>query len=38
MPDLLKNQDLELRISGGEAIALMYELGRDEDEVRHFLK
>ncbi|XP_041350037.1 interferon-related developmental regulator 1-like [Gigantopelta aegis] len=32
MPDLLKNQDLELRISAGEAIALMYELGREEDE------
>ena len=32
LPQLLESQDLDLRITSGEAIALMYELAREEDE------
>jgi hypothetical protein len=34
LPDILESQDVELRIVSGETIALFYELGREEDEVR----
>lgn len=33
LPDLLLSSDVDLRITAGEAIALMYELAREEDEV-----
>ncbi|KAL5014849.1 hypothetical protein ScPMuIL_009119 [Solemya velum] len=32
LPDLLHNQDVDLRIAAGETIALMYELAREDDE------
>ena len=32
LPDLLKSNDLDLRIAGGEAIALLYELAREEED------
>lgn len=31
---MLDSQDVELRVVSGETIALFYELGREEDEVR----
>jgi len=33
LPELLENSDLEVRIAGGEAISLLYELARELDEV-----
>lgn len=33
LPDLLESQDVELRITGGEIIAVFYEVGREDDEV-----
>ena len=33
MSDLLLNADVDIRISAGEAIALLYELARTDDEV-----
>jgi len=33
--DLLLNADVDVRISAGEAIALLYELARIDDEVRY---
>ena len=32
LPQLLESQDLDLRITSGETIALMYELAREDDE------
>ncbi|KAF6024932.1 IFRD1 [Bugula neritina] len=32
LPELLENSDLEVRIAGGEAISLLYELARELDE------
>ncbi|XP_060079215.1 interferon-related developmental regulator 1-like [Ylistrum balloti] len=32
LPDLLLSKDVELRITAGETIALMYELAREEDD------
>ena len=34
MPQLLQSTDVDLRIAAGEGIALLYELGRDRNEVR----
>lgn len=31
-PDMLESQDVELRITAGETVALFFELGREEDE------
>ena len=33
MPQLLRSGDVDLRIAAGEVIALLYELGRDQNEV-----
>jgi len=33
LTDLLRNSDVDVRISAGEAIALLYELARADDEV-----
>jgi len=33
--DLLLNADVDVRITAGEAIALLYETARADDEVRH---
>ena len=33
LPDLLESEDVNLRIVAGEAIAMFYELAREEDEV-----
>lgn len=33
LPQILTSGDVDLRITAGEIIALMYELGREEDEV-----
>ena len=35
MPQLLTSVDTDLRIATGEAIAMLYELAREEDEVIH---
>jgi len=35
LTDLLLNADVDIRISAGEAIALLYELARAADEVRY---
>ena len=32
LPQLVESQDVDLRITAGEAIALLYELAREEDE------
>jgi len=34
LSELLLNADVDIRISAGEAIALLYELARADDEVR----
>ena len=34
LSDLLLNADVDVRISAGEAIALLYEMARADDEVR----
>jgi len=34
LSELLLNADVEIRISAGEAIALLYELARTDDEVK----
>ena len=34
LPDILACQDIDLRIAAGETIALFYELGRSDNEVR----
>jgi len=34
LSDLLRNADVDVRICAGEAIALLYELARTNDEVR----
>jgi len=34
LSDLLLNADVDIRISAGEAIALLYEMARVDDEVR----
>ena len=34
LPDILASQDIDLRIAAGETIALFYELGRNDNEVR----
>ena len=34
LSELLLNADVDIRISAGEAIALLYELARTDDEVR----
>jgi len=33
LSDLLQNADVDVRICAGEAIALLYELARTDDEV-----
>ncbi len=33
LPELLESPDVELRISAGDTIALLYELAREMDEV-----
>jgi len=35
MSDLLRNADVDVRICAGEAIALLYELARADDEVSY---
>ena len=35
LSELLLNADVDIRISAGEAIALLYELARADDEVRY---
>jgi len=35
LSDLLLNADVDIRISAGEAIALLYELAKADDEVGH---
>lgn len=35
LPQLLESNDVDLRIAAGEAIALLYELAREENEVCH---
>ena len=36
LPDLLESDDVNLRIVAGEAIAMFYELAREDDEVSAF--
>lgn len=33
LPELLESVDIELKIGAGEALALLYELAREQDEV-----
>ena len=33
MPDLLESSGIDLRIVAGETVALLFELGNEEDEV-----
>ena len=35
LPEILESSDLDMRIAAGEAISLLYELAREQDEVGH---